>query len=40
MFRHVVAAMKEAQDISIHLRPLKPHIQVDFQISFSNYKGT
>ena len=28
IFRHVVAAMKEAQDISIHLLPLKSHIKV------------
>ena len=35
MFRHVVAAMTEAQDISVHLRPLKSHIQVDFENTLS-----
>ena len=29
MYRNVVAAMKEAQDITTHLKPLTSHFEVD-----------
>ena len=29
MYRNVVSAMKEAQDITTHLKPLASHFEVD-----------
>ena len=35
MYRNVVSAMKEAQDITTHLKPLASHFEVDDLLSTS-----
>ena len=35
MYRNVVAAMKEAQDITTHLKPLTEHFEVEMNLSLN-----
>ena len=36
MFRNVVAALNEALDITMHLKPLTSHFEVNLTLTFDN----